>query len=359
MFLSSTRSFVVLLLVVSPCLLARKWRDTGSGTIVFEEAWTIPELVPQVGNTTAALGGTNAELISNLLDIHNQRLQAMNENNIDFMVLSCASPCIQGIADPVAAAEMAVTVNNRLAAAISNNTERFGGFASLAMQNATVAVIELKRAIQELGFIGVLLNDFQQSGSDGLTPLYYDQPEYDVFWQTLSDLDVPLYLHPRSDVAPISNFQYAHAPFLKGPAQEFAAVLSTHVLGICVNGVFDRFPKAKLIVGHFGERIPSDLVRIDTQLLRQITLGMPMKKNVTTYFRENIFETSSGNFATDLLKFHIGQIGLDRIMYSIDYPFVNIPDGTVWVNTLPHILNKQDFNSFARELAIQVLRLND
>ncbi|KAF8200323.1 amidohydrolase 2 [Pholiota molesta] len=311
---------IVLFLAFLPCLSARKWRDTGTGFIVFEEAWTIPELINQTSSTTAAQGGTNAELKANLLDIHNQRLQGMDANNIDFMVLSCTQPCIQGISDPDAAAEMAVTVNNRLAAAISNNTERFGAFASLAMQNATIAAAELTRAVK-MGFVGVLLNDYQQSGADGLTPLYYDQPEYDIFWKTLSDLDVPLYLHPRTDIPSILNFQYAHATFLKGPAQQFAATLSGHVLGICVNGVFDRFPKAKLIVGHFGERIPSDLVRIDTAS-KTTSLGLPMKKNVTTYWRENIFETSSGNFATGLLNFHIEQIGLNRIMYSIDYPFV-------------------------------------
>ncbi|KAF9476900.1 amidohydrolase 2 [Pholiota conissans] len=349
----------VLALVFSPCLFARKIRNTG-GTIVFEEAWTIPALLGQTSNTTAAQGGTNDELKANLLDIHNQRLQQMDTNKIDFMVLSCASPCIQGIADPDAAAEMAITVNNALADAISNNTERFGAFASLAMQNATTAAAELTRAVKELGFLGVLLNDYQQSGPDGLTPLYYDQPEYDIFWQTLSDLDVPFYLHPRTDIPSILNFQYAHAPFLKGPAQQFAATLSGHVLGICVNGVFDRFPKAKLIVGHFGERVPSDLVRIDAELIRQLPLGLPMQKNVTTYWHENIFETSSGNFATDLLKFHIGQIGLDRIMYSIDYPFVNIPQGTTWVNTLPHgVLNKREFESFSRGLAIELLHLDD
>lgn len=70
------------------------------------------------------------------------------------MILSCTQPCIQGISDPDAAAEMAVTVNNRLAAAISNNTERFGAFASLAMQNATIAAAELTRAVKELGFVG-------------------------------------------------------------------------------------------------------------------------------------------------------------------------------------------------------------
>ncbi|KAF9476899.1 hypothetical protein BDN70DRAFT_922969 [Pholiota conissans] len=374
---SSSSSSLPLLLVLSFSQLvpAREWRNSGTGTIVLEEAWTIPELLDaaarvatghltftvakRFSNTTIAVGGTNAELRANLLDIHNQRLQAMNENNIDFMVLSCASPCIQGIADPEEAAQMAVTVNNRLAASISNNTQRFGAFASLAMQNVTVAVAELKRTVKELGFLGVLLNDYQQSGPDGLTPLYYDQPQYDEFWQALTDLDVPLYLHPRIDVAPILNFQFAQAPFLIGPGQQFTVTLSNHILGICVNGVFDRFPKAKLIVGHLGERIPSDLVRINHELLKQLSFGLPMKRNVSDYLKENVFETSSGNFATDLLKFHIDQIGLEQILYSIDYPYQNIPDGTVWVNTLPEVLGKGGFASFSRDLAINLLHLND
>ncbi|KAF8520242.1 hypothetical protein BU17DRAFT_12986, partial [Hysterangium stoloniferum] len=98
---------------------------------------------------------------TNLLDIHNQRLAQMDETGVDFMVLSCASPCIQGISDPVVAASMAVKVNNDLAAAIANNTMRFGGFAALSMHNASTAAQELKRAVQELGFFGALLNDYQ------------------------------------------------------------------------------------------------------------------------------------------------------------------------------------------------------
>jgi 2,3-dihydroxybenzoate decarboxylase len=357
--LSLRTFFALILLVLLPATLGRKWHDSGSGSIALEEAWTIPELIFQAGNTTAAFGGTNAELKANLLDIHNQRLTSMNENNIDFMVLSCAQPCIQGISDPIEAANLSVFVNNQLAASIANNTERFGAFASLAMHNATAAALELKRAVTELGFLGALLNDYQQSGPDGLTLLYYDQPEYDVFWQMVTDLNVPIYLHPRQDIAPVLAFLYSHAPFLEGPAQEYAAVLSTHVLGLCVNGVFDRFPDVKVIIGHMGERIPSDLVRIDTQLLRQIVLGLPMKLNVSTYFHRNLYETTSGNFATDLLQFHIGQIGLDRIMFSIDYPFVNIPDGTTWLNSLTKVLTPPDFISLQRDLAIKVLRLND
>ncbi|KAF9007029.1 hypothetical protein BDQ17DRAFT_1351279, partial [Cyathus striatus] len=217
---------------------ARKWHDTGSGTIVFEEAWIPQELLFQIPNSVAALGGTNAELKANLLDIHNQRLLLMNQNNIDFMVLSCAQPCIQGISDPDVAANTAVMVNNQLAASISNSTARFGAFASLSMHNGTVAAQELKRTVTELGFLGALVNDYQQSGADNATLLFYDQPEYDVFWQMVSDLNVPIYFHPRSNIAQISSLLYHHATFLLGPAQEFAATLSTHILGLCTNGVF-------------------------------------------------------------------------------------------------------------------------
>ncbi|KAF8153948.1 amidohydrolase 2 [Crassisporium funariophilum] len=337
------RNIFYLTLFFAPCITARKWRDSGSGSIIFEEAWTIPELLFQIGSVFT----------------------------FERMVISCAQPCTQGIADPVAAASMAVFTNNQLASQISNNTERFGGFATLSMHNASEAALELQRTVKELGFLGAMLNDYQQSGSDGGiydflrlknqpdTLLYYDQPEYDVFWQMVSDLDVPIYFHPRGNIAELQVPEYAHAPFLKGPAQEFAVTLSTHILGLCTNGVFDRFPKVQVIVGHMGERIPSDLSRIDFQLLRQVALGMPMKANVTSYFHTNIYETTSGNFGIDLLKFHIGQIGLDRIMYSVDYPFVDIPDGTTYLNSLTKVLKKQDLQSLTRELAIKVLHLND
>ncbi|KXN90411.1 2,3-dihydroxybenzoate decarboxylase [Leucoagaricus sp. SymC.cos] len=274
------------------------------------------------------------------------------------MVISCAQPCIQGISDPAAAESMAVTVNNALAESISNETMRFGGFAALSMHNATNAALELKRAVQELGFVGGLVNDYQQSGPDNATLLFYDQPEYDVFWQMVSDLDIPIYFHPRTNIPQIGSLLENHAPWLKGPAQEFAATLSYHILGLCTNGVFDRFPKAKIIVGHLGERIPSDFERVDEQLLRQLSLGMPMQRNASSYWQTNIWETTSGNFATPLLKFHIETMGLDRIMYSVDYPFVAIPEGEAWVQTLPNHLSEKQIETLTRGVAIEVLGLN-
>ncbi|KAL0579218.1 hypothetical protein V5O48_002780 [Marasmius crinis-equi] len=272
------------------------------------------------------------------------------------MVLSCASPCIQGISDPDRAAAMAVRVNDILASAISNNTLRFGAFAALSMHNATVAAQELTRAVKELGFLGGLVNDYQQSGADNNTLLFFDQPEYDTFWETVTQLDVPVYFHPRSNVATIEKMLYAHATWLIGAAQEFAVTLSTHILGLCTNGVFDRFPTLKIISGHLGERIPSDLFRIDDQLKRQ---QPPMLRNVSDYWRTNLFETTSGNFATDILLLHKETIGLDRILYSIDYPFVPIPQGTVWVNSLPGTLTNEELLQLKRGAAIKLLKLND
>ncbi|KAF9040094.1 hypothetical protein BJ165DRAFT_1613696 [Panaeolus papilionaceus] len=353
-------SNVALLVVIVACsgstFAARKIRNTG-GAVVFEEHYTVPELLFQVPDFMNAQGGTNAELKANLVNIEN-RIPLMDQNNIDFMILSCATPCVQGFSDPEQANQLAVSLNNRLAATIANNTERFGGFAALSMHNATVAAQELRRAVTKLGFVGALLNDYQASGADGQTPLYYDQPQYDVFWQTVTELDVPVYLHPQATLPIVASLDFSHAPALLGPVQEYAVTLSTHILGLCVNGVFDRFPNLKIIVGHLGERIPSDFIRIDTTLLR---LGdkLIMKKNVTTYFQTNIFETTSGNFSPDLLNFHATQIGSDRILYSIDYPYVNIPAGTAFLERLSQQMRQQEIDALSRGRAMEIFHLQN
>ncbi|KIK65008.1 hypothetical protein GYMLUDRAFT_258541 [Collybiopsis luxurians FD-317 M1] len=337
-----------------------QWHDTGKGSIALEEAWSVPELGP---NTAAPpLGQTSSELNANLLDIHSQRLAHMDATGIDYMVLSCASPCIQGISDPDAAEQTAISVNNQLAAQISqdqNSTGRFGAFAALSMHNASAAAAELKRTVQDLGFLGALVNDYQQSGANNDTLLFYDQPEYDVFWTTVTELDVPVYFHPRVNVAPISTLLYSQAPWLRGAGQEFAVTLSNHILGLCTNGVFDRFPTLKVIVGHMGERIPSDLDRINKEIARQKVVGMPMLRNVSDYFETNIWTTSSGSFNPALLQFHKKEIGLGRIMYSVDYPFEIMENGETFLDELAEVLTEEELRKVKRETAIAVLKLND
>lgn len=127
-----------------------------------------------------------------------------------------------------------------------------------------------------------------------VTFIYYDQPEFDVFWQTVVDLDVPVYFHPRTNVPPVSTLLFAHAPFITAAVQEFAVTLSNHLLGLCTNGVFEyvsiqftgrksslihlhsRFPALKIISGHLGERIPSDLFRINDRKFTRYPFSQPL-----------------------------------------------------------------------------------
>jgi len=347
---------LLVIAVLSPCVLARKWNDTGKGTIIFEEAWTVPELIDQTAGTAPPVGQTLTDLQDNLLDIHNQRLARMDASGVDFMVLSCAAPCIQGISDNQTAAAMATKVNDDLAAAIANNTMRFGAFATLDMHDPAGAAAELERVVNKYGFLGALINDYQQTGADNSTLLYYDQPAYDVFWQKAQDMDVPVYLHPRPPAPVMTALEYAHSPWIIGSPQQFAVMLSNHIMGITANGVFDRFPNLKLVVGHLGERIPSDLWRIDDQINRERSVGMPMQQTVTYYWKKNIWETTSGNFATVLLAEHAETIGIDRILYSVDYPYVPMEQGAAWFNNLT--LSQETRENLARNNAISLLGLN-
>ncbi|KAL3462642.1 amidohydrolase family protein [Aspergillus heterothallicus] len=333
----------------------KRWNNTGTGTIVFEEAVSLD--YPEFEKTIAApiIGQTYQDLIDNLGDVHNQRLRWMDETGVDYMVLSLTSPGIQGISDPTLAERLATRANNDFASLISNNTMRFGAFAALSMHNATQAGIELRRCVQDFGFHGALLNDYQQAGEDNNTLLYYDQPEYDPFWKVVTELDVPIYLHPRSPTPLVYEQSFEHAKWLLGAPHQFTVMLSNHIVGLCTNGVFDRFPKLKIIVGHLGERIPSDFWRLDEMLARKASQGMPMKRRMSDYWRTNIWETTTGNFWTDLLDFHLSLLGNDRILYSVDYPFNMLQEGSKWLRTLPY--NHKLKMDLVRNNAIKLLRL--
>ncbi|KAH6953816.1 hypothetical protein BKA56DRAFT_504376 [Ilyonectria sp. MPI-CAGE-AT-0026] len=312
--------------------IAKTWNDTGKGSIIFEEAFSLeyPELERTIGSALP----------------------------VDYMVLSLTSPGIQGISNVRIAERVATQANDDIAAAISNNTVRFGAFAALSMHNATQAALELRRCVEELGFHGALLNDFQQAGVDNsmYTLHYYDSAEYDVFWQMAVDLDVPVYLHPRPPTPLMRSTDFAHAPWMLGPAHQFAVTLSNHIVGLCTNGVFDRFPSLKVIVGHLGERLPSDFWRIDEMLARRVPEGIPMKRPFSSYWRTNIWETTTGNFWADLLEFHRSVLGEDRVLYSVDYPFIMMQQGAEWVMTLKQ--SKSSKRDFIRNHAIKLLKLD-
>lgn len=190
------------------------------------------------------------------------------------------------------------------------------------MHDPEEACKEATRAIKQLNFIGIMLNDFQQYvDSTGQTQMkFYDQPEYDIFWRTVSeDLQCPVYIHPRLALPQHMQQFLSGRKWLAASAYYFAHGVSLHLLGLVVNGVFDRFPKLKVIIGHMGEHVVGHRWRVDHRLENvQSSRGLPMKASLEEYFRRgNIYITTSGHYSTKALKFAIDEIGPERVMFSI------------------------------------------
>jgi 2,3-dihydroxybenzoate decarboxylase len=191
-----------------------------------------------------------------LLDIHDQRLKSMDEEGVEYMLLSLTSPGCQGEADPSKAEKMATGANDYLAGEVKKNPARFGALAALSMHDPAQAAQELKRAVEELGMFGGLVNDFQSTGEDGGGKEYFDTPKYDPFWAMVQDLDVPIYFHPKyavpKDLEP--GTKYGDRTHLLGAAVQFHLDLSFHLYAMCSSGTLDRFPNVQIVAGHLGEK---------------------------------------------------------------------------------------------------------
>lgn len=329
--------------------------------IALEEAWNIPDAGSLGGfqpGSLAPKGVIGGDLGANLLDVHGTRLQQMDENGVEFMVLSLVSAGPQGIADREAAEKLARVGNDALSKEVMKNPKRFAGLVSLSMHDPSQASQELRRCWTELqGFVGVILNDFQSAGSDGNTMLYYDDPAYDTFWKTAEELNAPVYIHPRSATPEITEKMWKGREHLAFSALGYANRVNMHLLGIITAGVLDRFPRLKLVVGHMGEHIPYDLYRIDHKLNRARFPNMRMRKDrlVRDYFGTQVFITTSGHFSTPALLCAIAEIGVEACMFSIDYPFESIPNGCVWFDEhVGQTLNAKDLVRIGRGNALRV-----
>ncbi|KAJ5484866.1 2-3-dihydroxybenzoic acid decarboxylase [Penicillium diatomitis] len=303
-------------------------------------------------------------------DITNERLKLSDAHGIGYTIVSLTVPGIQGITDKAEAERVATETNDWVASEIKSHRDRLGAFACLSMHDPSQAATELRRCVKELGFHGALLCNFQHAGPDGETYLFYDQPEYDVFWQALTELDVPLYIHPSAPTGVVYEKLYEQRPSLIGPPLSFANDVSLHLLGLISNGVFDRFPKLKIIVGHQGEHIPFDFWRIDhwfEDIKRPIAQeeGRAMaQKNIYHYFKENIWLTTSGHFSTATLKYVVNEIGADRMLFSVDYPYETIEAGCGWWdndrNAIVEAVGGLDnYRAIGRDNAKKLLKLGD
>ncbi|MCC6890039.1 MAG: amidohydrolase [Hyphomicrobiales bacterium] len=322
------------------------------GKIALEEHFALPETALNPRGTYAE--STWAELKGRLLDLQGERLALMDKHGIEMMVVSLKSPTVQAMSNTVAAVELARRANDVLANEVAKRPDRFSALAALPMQDPERAGEELERAVTQLGFKGALVNGFSQAG-DGDTALYYDLPQYRPFWAALERLDVPFYLHPRSPL-PCDARLYAGHPWLMGAAWAFGNETSVHALRLMGSGLFDEHPRLAIVLGHLGEGLAFNLWRVDNcNAGAQKTDGKQARRRIADYVRENFYVTTSGHFSTLGLIHALSQIGTERVMFSVDWPFEEIAHAAAWFDGL-HI-GESDRRKIGRTNAVRLLKL--
>ena len=294
------------------------------------------------------------ELRHRLLDIQDKRLRMMDAGGVGMMILSLNAPAVQAITDTKRAIAVARQANDVLAAEVRKRPDRFAGFAALPMQDPEAAATEFTRCVKELGFKGALVNGFSQNEQPDAA-LYYDLPQYKPFWHAVEELDVPFYLHPRNPLPSWAKIYQGHN-WMLGSNWAFNAETSVHALRLIASGIFDECPKLKIVLGHLGEGIPAQLWRIDHRNgWMQAPHQYAAKKAVADYFRANFWLTTSGNYSTSALIQAIAEIGVDRVMFSIDWPFEDVSEGCDWIDNAA--ISEADRGKIGRDNAVQLFKL--
>jgi predicted TIM-barrel fold metal-dependent hydrolase len=315
------------------------------GKIAIEEHFVTPELEDLVLNPGWPADAFRKTL-DRLEDFDGERLELMDRYGIEMSVLSLGSDGIQGIDDPAKAVARAREANDALAAIVANRPDRFAGFAAVALQDPAAAASEAERAVHELGFRGVLVNGYSNGAP------YYDDERYLPFWEAIDGLQVPFYLHPRNPLQSMREI-YEGRPELLGPTWAFGVETATHALRLIVSGLFDRFPRLTVILGHLGEGLPFQTYRLEQRLKRRADVSL--ERLPTQVLRENFYVTVSGNYHTASLTGVLSELGPDRVMFAVDHPFEDVADGAEWFDAVA--ISEADREKIGRSNVQRVLGL--
>jgi 2,3-dihydroxybenzoate decarboxylase len=280
--------------------------------IALEEHFITPGLLPYLLPAIPAVSDAGRkQLLTQLSDFGDQRLAAMDQAGVDIAVLSISGPGVQTEPDTDKATKLASKANDELAAQAQKQPKRYRGFAHLAMQDPIAAADELERCVKDFGFAGALVNGHTNG-------VYLDDPRYDLFWERMQALDTPLYLHPGDSY--MLPYVLEGCPELLKPTWEWTTETSSHFLRLVFAGVFDRFPKLKIILGHMGETLPYMLWRLDSRAAL-IADKRPLKDVPSAYLKRNMFVTTSGQCDDVPLVAALSAIGDGHVLFSVDYPY--------------------------------------
>jgi 2,3-dihydroxybenzoate decarboxylase len=312
--------------------------------IALEEHYADPELV---ATFTGADAGTPPPVMARLQDVAAGRIKSMDEANIDIQVLSHNSPSAQKLPRNNAVA-LTRRVNDRLAAVVKAHPTRFAGFAALPTVDPAAAADELERCVTTHGFKGAMLHGLANG-------MWLDDKSLWPIYARAEKLDVPIYLHPSMPKPEVIDAYYkeyaAEFPIVLRASWGYTVETATQSVRLVLSGVFDAHPKLKFIVGHFGEGVPFLLWRINNGLQRPGAKTLAFQD----IFRQHFWVTTSGFFSDNALAHAIAELGIDRVLFSVDYPFEAQPPGTKWLANAP--LSDDDKIKVASGNAKQLLRM--
>ena len=283
---------------------------------------------PEVKRHTVGQEPTNApRIVQRLGDVGELHLREMDEAGIDMQVLSHANPGLQKL-DAETAVRLARGANDRLHEKVCAHPDRFAAFAAIPTPDPKAAADELERTVTRLGFKGALVN--------GLTNgLFLDDKRFWPIYARAEKLDLPVYMHPSLPQADVMRIYYddyvKDFPMITRATWGYTVETATLAIRLVLSGVFEKYPKLKIILGHLGETLPFLVWRVDT------TLKRPGGKaaNFREIFCNNFYVTTSGNFSNPALLCCVMEMGIDRILFAVDWPFVPNPPATKWMESVP------------------------
>lgn len=279
----------------------------------------------QAARAGTPLPGLPPHILTQVLDLGENRLRGLDEAGIDMQVLSLNTPSLERI-PATDAIPLARDINDELAAAVRRYPTRLAGFAALPTLDPQAAAAELERAVTQSGMKGAMLHGQPEGG-------FLDDRHYWDIFASAEALDVPLYLHPAAPAPGTLNI-YEGSPELIGPLWSFTVDSATQALRLIINGVFDRFPKLTIILGHLGETLPYLLGRLDSRW--QFFAGNHhAQEKPSHYIRNNFLVTTSGIFYDPALLCACSALGADRVLFAVDFPYEQNRVGAAFIESAP------------------------
>lgn len=253
------------------------------------------------------------ELVPRLLDVGSGRLHDMDLAGTSKQVLSLTSPGVQ-VFDADTGTALAADSNDELAQAIAANPDRFAGLLAIAPQDPRRAAREIERGMTKLKLNGIIINSHTQGE-------YLDDAKFWEIFEAAEACHAPIYLHPNTPSKQMLQ------PYLERHFHAdlgFFAEVALHTMAIIEAGVFDRFPRLELVIGHGGEGLPYLMYRLDYlhHKLRTPQWGRgKSRENPSYYMKTNIYTTTSGVAWAPAIQFAQATLGVDRVLYAMDYPY--------------------------------------